>query len=275
MTLAWASKASKWIILSIWTLIVVIPLIILVSVSVKSPQDLLYTTLGFPKDFMWDNFAEAWKTASLGMAFGNSILITGLSILGVVLASSFAAYPLARVKSKFISTLFLYFIAGIMVPFQLSMIPLYKLLKFLHLINTHQGVILIFIAMSIPFSIFLYTGFLKGIPKELEESALIDGCGPFRTFAVIIFPLIKPVTASVIITNSLSIWNDFLVPLLFLQEKTSRTIPMAIFTFTGQYNSSWNMIFSAILLGTLPLIITFLLLQKHFIKGLVGGAVKG
>ena len=129
--------------------------------------------------------------------------------------------------------------------------------------------------MTIPFSVFLYTGFLKGIPKELEESALIDGCGPFRTFAVIIFPLMKPVTASVIITNSLSIWNDFLVPLLFLQEKTSRTIPMAIFTFTGQYNSSWNMIFAAILLGTLPLIITFLLLQKHFIKGLVGGAVKG
>jgi raffinose/stachyose/melibiose transport system permease protein len=275
MTLAWASKAGRFIVLSIWALIVMIPLIILVSVTVKSPQDLLYTTLGFPKVLLWSNFAEAWKTASLDMAFGNSILITGLSILGVVLASSFAAYPLARVKSKFISSLFLYFISGIMVPFQLSMIPLYKLLKFLHLINTHQGVILIFIAMAIPFTVFLYTGFLKGVPKELEESALMDGCGPFRTFAVIIFPLMKPVTASVIITNSLSIWNDFLVPLLFLQEKTSRTIPMAIFTFTGQYNNSWNMIFAAILLGTLPLIITFLFLQKHFIKGIAGGAVKG
>jgi raffinose/stachyose/melibiose transport system permease protein len=275
MTLAWAGKASKIIILAAWALIVSIPFLILVTVTVKSPQDLLHTTLGFPKVFMWSNFAEAWRTASLGMAFGNSILITGLAIVGIVLASSFAAYPLARVKTKFTSTMFLFFISGIMVPFQLSMIPLYKLLKFLHLINTHQGVILIFIAMSIPFSIFLYTGFLKGIPKELEESALIDGCGPFRTFAVIIFPLMKPVTASVIITNSLSIWNDFLVPLLFLQAKTSRTIPMAIFTFTGQYNNSWNMIFAAILLGTLPLIITFLFLQKHFIKGIVGGAVKG
>lgn len=275
MTLTWASKASKIIILALWALIVSIPLLILVTVTVKSPQDLLHTTLGLPKVFMWSNFAEAWRTANLGMAFGNSILITGLAIVGIVLASSFAAYPLARVKSKFTSTMFLYFISGIMVPFQLSMIPLYKLLKFLHLINTHQGVILIFIAMSIPFSIFLYTGFLKGIPKELEESALMDGCGPFRTFATIIFPLMKPVTASVIITNSLSIWNDFLVPLLFLQAKTSRTIPMAIFTFTGQYNNSWNMIFAAILLGTLPLVITFLFLQKHFIKGIVGGAVKG
>ena len=124
-------QLTKWIILTIWTLIIVIPLIILVSVTVKSPQDLLYTTLGFPKVFVWGNFGrEAWKTASLGMAIGNSILITGLAILGVVLASSFAAYPLARVKSKFTSTLFLYFISGIMVPFQLSMIPLYKLLNF-------------------------------------------------------------------------------------------------------------------------------------------------
>lgn len=275
MTLRWASRASKFMILCVWALIVIIPLFVLVSVTVKSPQDLMSTTLGFPKVFRWSNFAEAWETASLGMAFGNSIIITGISLIGLVLASSLAAYPLARVKTKFMNIAFIFFISGIMIPFQLSMIPLYKLLKFLHLINTHQGVILIYVAMAVPFSIFLYTGFVKGIPKELEESALIDGCGPFRTFAVIIFPLLKPVTASVIITNSLFIWNDFLVPLLFLQEKVSRTIPMAIFTFTGQYNSSWNMIFAAILLGTLPLIITFLLLQKHFIKGLVGGAVKG
>ena len=224
---------------------------------------------------MWSNFSDAWKAANLGLAFGNSLLITGASIAGVVFVSSLAAYPLSRVKSRLTNSFYMYFIAGIMIPFQLSMIPLYKLLKFLHLINTHQGVIMIFIAMTIPLSIFLYTGFLKGVPRELEDAALIDGCGPFGTFFKIIFPLMKPVTSSVIITNSLSIWNDFLVPLLFLQERTSRTIPMAIFTFTGQYNNNWSMIFSAILLGTLPLIITFLILQKHFIKGIVGGAVKG
>ena len=275
MIVAWTSKMLGRFLLLIWGLIVMIPLAILVTVTVKSPQDLLVTTLALPKVFMWSNFSDAWKAANLGLAFGNSLLITGLSIAGVVFVSSLAAYPLSRVKSRLTNSFYMYFIAGIMIPFQLSMIPLYKLLKFLHLINTHQGVIMIFIAMTIPLSIFLYTGFLKGVPRELEDAALIDGCGPFGTFFKIIFPLMKPVTSSVIITNSLSIWNDFLVPLLFLQERTSRTIPMAIFTFTGQYNNNWSMIFSAILLGTLPLIITFLILQKHFIKGIVGGAVKG
>ena len=275
MIAAWTGKMLGRILLLMWGLIVIIPLAILVTVTVKSPQDLLVTTLALPKVFMWSNFSGAWKAANLGLAFGNSLLITGASIAGVVFVSSLAAYPLSRVKSRLTNSFYMYFIAGIMIPFQLSMIPLYKLLKFLHLINTHQGVIMIFIAMTIPLSIFLYTGFLKGVPRELEDAALIDGCGPFGTFFKIIFPLMKPVTSSVIITNSLSIWNDFLVPLLFLQERTSRTIPMAIFTFTGQYNNNWNMIFAAILLGTLPLIITFLILQKHFIKGIVGGAVKG
>lgn len=262
-------------ILLLWGLIVAVPLGILLTVSIKSPQDLLKATLGLPKHVMWSNFIEAWHTANLGMAFGNSILITGITILGTVMVSSFAAYPLARVKSKLTNAYYVYFVSGIMIPFQLSMIPLYKLLKWLHIINTHLGVIFIFTAITIPFSVFLYTGFLKGVPRELEESALIDGCGPFRTFFAIIFPLMKPVTSSVVITNSLSIWNDFLVPLLFLQAKSSRTIPMAIFSFTGQYNNNWPMIFAAILLGTMPLIITFLFLQKHFIKGIVSGAVKG
>lgn len=275
MAVSWIGKTVSGLVTAVWGLVVLLPLLILVSVTVKSPQDLLETTLGLPKRLMWGNFAEAWKAASLGSAFVNSVIITAIAIAGVVIVGSLASYPLARAKSKLTRFLYFYFVAGIMIPFQLSMIPLYRLLKSLHLINTHQGVIFIFVAMTIPFSIFLYTGFLKGIPQELEDAALIDGSGPLRTFTKILFPLMKPVTASVIITNSLSVWNDFLVPLLFLQAKSSRTIPIAIFTFTGQYNNDWAMIFSAIVLGTLPLIVTFLVLQKHFIKGIVGGAVKG
>ncbi|MBY9080723.1 carbohydrate ABC transporter permease [Paenibacillus sp. HN-1] len=270
-----AIRTLSGFVLFIWALIVALPLTLLVTVTVKSPQDLLKSPFALPEKWMWSNFSEAWKTAHLLNSFGNSIIITAFSLAGVVLVSAFAAYPIARAKSRMINAFYFYFISGIMIPFQLSMIPLYKLLKTLHLINTHQGIIFIYIAMTIPFSIFLYTGFLKGIPKELEESALIDGCGPVRTFLTIVLPLLKPVTASIVITNSLTIWNDFLVPLLFLQASEKRTIPISIFTFTGQYNNNWAMIFSAIVLGTLPLLITFLLLQKHFIKGIVGGAVKG
>jgi len=269
------SRVFSNLVLAVWALIVLLPLYVLVMVSVKSPSELLDTSLKLPKAWMWSHFSDAWEKAHMGSAFGSSLLITATSLLGVVLASSLAAYPIARAKSKLTGFFFLYFISGIMIPFPLTMIPLYKLLKMFHLINTYPGVIFIYIAMTVPFSVFLYTGFLKGVPRELEESALIDGCGPFRSFLIIIFPLMKPVTASIIITNSLTIWNDFLVPLLFLQARERRTIPNAIFSFTGQYNSDWAMIFSAIVLGSLPLIVTFLLLQKQFIKGIVGGAVKG
>ena len=168
MTLAWASKASKIIILALWALIVSIPLLILVTVTVKSPQDLLHTTLGLPKVFMWSNFAEAWRTANLGMAFGNSILITGLRIVGIVFASSFAAYPLARVKSSLSSSMFLFYIGyyGSVSAKYDSTLQTSEVFTFDQYASRchshfHCNVDSIFH--------FSYTGFLKGIPKELEE----------------------------------------------------------------------------------------------------------
>ena len=258
-----------------WLLVVLIPISVLVSVAVKSPQDQLLHPLGWPLQFMWSNFTDAWNNANLGGAFVNSLIVTSSAIFGLIIFGSSAAYPLARNTGKWSTRMYLYFIAGIIVPGQLSIIPLYREMHSLQLVNTLPGVILIFIAGSLPFVIFLYTGFIKTVPQELEEAAFIDGASPLRTFWTIVFPLLKPVTATVIITTSLSIWNDFFTSLLFLQGDQVRTVPLAIYSFVGTYNNQWPLIFASIVMSSLPLILVFLFLQRYFIKGIAGGALKG
>jgi raffinose/stachyose/melibiose transport system permease protein len=158
---------------------------------------------------------------------------------------------------------------------QLGLVPLYRAWQWLGLINSREGVVLIEIGALLPLTIFLYTGFIKTVPRELDEAAAIDGAGQFRTFWTIVFPLLHPVTATVAIVTSLVIWNDFLIPLLFLQQRDLQTIPLAIYGFVGEYSQSWNLIFASIVVSSVPIIALFLILQRFFIKGLTGGALKG
>ncbi|GAC1362618.1 MAG: carbohydrate ABC transporter permease [Ktedonobacteraceae bacterium] len=268
-------KGASLLLVLIWSLIVAIPLIIIVSIAVKSGPDLVSNPIGWPKQFVWSNFADAWNNANLGQAFENSVLITSISILILILCGASAAYTLARQTGAWSNRLYTYFVAGLIVPTQLGLIPLYKEMHDLQLINTYHGVVLVYVAGNLPLVIFLYTGFIKTVPRELEEAALMDGAGPLRIFWTIIFPLLQPITATVAITSSLSIWNDFFIPLLFLQKDEMHTLPMAIFSFVGQYNNNWPLIFASVIVSSLPLILLFLLLQRYFIKGIASGALKG
>lgn len=265
----------RWLLLIFWLLAVLLPLMIMVSAAFKSPAELATNPLGLPETWRWSNFTDAWERSSFGQSLFNSLLITGTTLTLLVLLGAMAAYPLARRINIVVKPIYLYFLAGIMVPFQLAMLPLYRLMLSLKLINNYAGAVAIYTAISLPLVIFLYVGFIKTINQELEDAAMVDGCNPFQTFWRIIFPLLSPVTATVIIVNSINIWNDFLVALLFLQKKGLRTIPMAVFSFVGQYNYDWTAIFAAITLSVLPMIIVFLILQRYFIKGLAAGAVKG
>ncbi|OXS62700.1 hypothetical protein B1A99_02255 [Cohnella sp. CIP 111063] len=261
--------------LAFWAMIVAIPFYLVVTMSLKSPADLQYGPLKWPETLKFSNYWTAWQQANMGQAFLNSILITGVSLILIVVFSSMAAYPLARRTDRWSGALYVYFLAGIMVPFQLAMIPLYKLLNGLNLIGKYPGAIAVYIATGIPFAVFLYVSFFKTVPRELEESAQIDGSGPFRTFWKILFPLVKPITSTVVIIKSLFIWNDFFIPLLFLQSKAMRNIPLSLYSFTSEYTNNWVLIFAAVVIGSLPLIALFLALQKHFIQGIASGAVKG
>ncbi len=266
---------SRTVLIVGWLFVVVVPLYILLTVALKSPKELTTNLFGLPQQPLWGNFVKAFQRSNFGQALFSSVLVTASAVAALVLLGASAAYPLARRIAHGFRGVYLFFLAGIMVPFQLAMLPLYKLMLALNLINTHLGVICIYTATSLPLTIFLYVGFIKGINHELEEAALIDGCGKLKMFWLIIFPLLSPVTATVIIVNSIFIWNDLLVALLFLQKREARTIPIATFSFIGQYNNDWTAIFSSVVLSILPMLIVFLLLQRYFIKGLSSGAVKG
>jgi raffinose/stachyose/melibiose transport system permease protein len=270
-----AFRGLALLIVLFWSAMVVIPLVVLLSVALKSPVDLLNNPMGWPARFVWSNFADAWNNAALGQALFNSVLITSATVLGLILCGALAAYPLARFVGPWSQRIYLYFVAGLIVPIQLGLFPLYKEMHDLQLINTYYGVILLYIAVNLPFVIFLYTGFIKTVPRELEEAALLDGAGPMRTFWWVVFPLLRPATATVAITSALSTWNDFFIPLIFLQRDGMQTLPLAIYNFVGQYNNNWSLIFASVIISSLPLIILFLLLQRYFIKGIAAGALRG
>jgi raffinose/stachyose/melibiose transport system permease protein len=261
--------------LVLWTFLLLVPLVTTVSIALKTRYNLLIDPIGLPKPVAWDNITTAWQNANLGQALFNSLLITSAGVLGLIVLGASAAYPLARRMGRWPNGIYVYFILGLIVPLQLGLIPLYQLWQELGLLNSPLGVILIQIGELLPLTIFLFTGFIKTVPRELEEAATIDGAGQFRTFWTIVFPLLRPVTATVAIATSLVIWNDFLIPLLFLQDPNLQTIPLAIYGFVGEYSQSWNLIFASIVVSSLPIIALFLILQRSFIKGLTGGALKG
>ncbi len=269
-----ALRGLGGLIVLFWSTLVVVPLVILFSVALKSPVDLLNNPMGWPARFVWTNFADAWNNAELGQAFFNSVLITSCALLGLIVCGASAAYPLARFTGPWSQRTYTYFVAGLIVPFQLGLFPLYKEMHDLGLINTYYGAILLYIAVNLPFVIFLYTGFIKTVPRELEEAALLDGAGPMQTFWLIVFPLLRPVTATVAITSTLSIWNDFFIPLIFLQRDGMQTLPLAIYNFVGQFNNNWSLIFASVIISSLPLIVLFLILQRYFIKGIAAGALR-
>ncbi|HAL74414.1 MAG TPA: sugar ABC transporter permease, partial [Clostridiales bacterium] len=193
----------------------------------------------------------------------------------LLILGSMAAYPIARMPSKFSGFIYLLFLSGLTMPFQSAMIPLYKVMKAFSLINTHHGMILLYTATTMAFTIFLYVGFMKTIPKELEEAAMIDGCNRFMSYRIIIFPLLKTITATAAIFDTMLIWNDFLKPLLFFSGTNKGTVITSVYAFQSQYDTQWGYLFASCMLASLPLLILYLALQKYFVKGIAAGAIKG
>ncbi len=261
--------------LLLWSVLIVAPLFFALGIALKTQFNLVIDPLGWPHPIAWNNILTAWQNANLGVALLNSAIITIGSVVGLVCIGSSAAYLLARRTQRWANGLYRYFILGLIVPLQLGLVPLYRAWEWMGLINTYLGVILIQIGASLPLAIFLFTGFIKSVPRELEEAAVLDGANQFQIFWRIVFPLLRPVTATVVILTSLVIWNDFLISLLFLQDQNLQTVPLAIYSFVGAYSQSWNLIFSSILVASLPIVAMFLLLQRFFIKGITGGALKG
>ncbi|WP_062050229.1 carbohydrate ABC transporter permease [Bacillus sp. JCM 19034] len=251
-----------------------IPFYFVIVNSVKSFSEILIDAAALPTEVLLSNYAEVWHILDFPRAFWNSFIITVISNIGIVIISSMAAWKLVRTPSKWSKFLFLFFVAAMVIPFQTVMIPLVKIGGILGLINSIPGIIIMYFGFGVPLSLFLYHGFVKTIPIEVEESAKIDGCSQFGLFWRIVFPLLKPITVTVIILNTLWIWNDYLLPLLVLQDASLRTIPLATSSFFAQYTKQWDMGLAALVLGIMPIVIFFLFLQKHIIKGIASGSIK-
>jgi len=231
--------------------------------------------LALPSSFYFENYQVAWERANFPVLLTNSLFVTVLSLMMILVIGSLAAYPISRGSGKLYVFLYLLFLSGMMVPFQSGMIPLYGLIRNIGLMNSRLSLVLIAVNVSIPITILIFTGFIKTIPRELEEAAKIDGCGYMKTLFRIVFPLLTPATVSVIILNILPIWNDFMSPLLFISKAELRTLPVGIYMFIGDRSSDFGPIFA---ISTLTLVIPvalFLSLQKYFYKGITAGAVKG
>ncbi|MFC5404088.1 carbohydrate ABC transporter permease [Cohnella soli] len=255
--------------------LVAVPFYYLFATTFKSPAEASVHPLRFPTGLNFDQYAEAWNAMNYLNVLKNNLVITVVSVLLVVLVSAMAAYPLARRRHAVNRFIFVLILSGIMVPYQMAIIPLFKLIKSLHLIDNQIGVILIYTFVFMPLATFIFNGFIRTIPVELEEAAKIDGCGTWRTYWQITFPLLRPATATIVILTSLNIWNDFIFPLLFLQSRDKGTILLEVYRNVGQFSTDWTKMFPMMVLGILPMLLFYLVMQKHIIKGIASGSIKG
>jgi raffinose/stachyose/melibiose transport system permease protein len=248
-----------------------VPFYFLVIVALKPDIEALQSPLSFPKDVDLGNFSTAWHDASLGRALLNSLLITGGSVAALIAIGSVCAYTIARRPGKLGTLLYILFVLGIILPFQLGLVPTYAVMRHLDLVGSYLGIILLYTGIWMPFSVFLYTGFVRALPKEYEEASRVDGASMLRTFRRVVFPLLRPVTGTVAIFTGLIIWNDFFLSLIFLNGTNKTPLPVAVYTFVGAFASRWNLIFAAVIVSLAPIMIFFLFAQRQLIRGFTGG----
>jgi len=270
------SKFLLYLFLCVFSALMVMPLVIVVSSSFRTTGNMT-SPLSLFIEFSLESYKAAFTKMNYINEFINSFLTTGGSVIAIVLIASMAAYPIARIKRKSSKALYYFFIAGLVIPAQMVIVPIAQMFGRLNIPNTRFTPMIMFITCSLPFSTFLFTGFMKSVPVEIEEVAYMEGASLWQRYTKIIFPLLKPATVSVVITQGLWIWNDYFFPMVFVTKRSQYSIPVGMIQFLGDRENpaQWNTLFAACVLCALPLIIVFMVLQKQFINGIAAGAVKG
>lgn len=271
---------ADYIILTILSTFIIIPLIWLVGNSLKSDQDIrvnMAKLLPSAGEWQFGNYVQAWQRGNIGQTITNSFINAIVSVFLIVLVSYFTAYAIARIKYKGSEIVYALFVSMMMVPLaQVVMIPQFRMISGLNLVDTHLGVILLYVAGGIPFSVFLLTSFLRRIPIELDEASRIDGCSHMEIIFKILLPLSKPGIATVVIFQGMNVWNDYFTALIYLRSPEMKTITLGLKNFMGQWGLvDYNRLFAAIAIVTLPIILLYVIFQKQFVSGLTSGSVKG
>ena len=283
-------KQNNWTIEIVSVLLLILffmPIIIvIINVGKADNNAIILDPLGFPQNYL-ANFINnierilTHRQIRYFSSFGYSLLITTLSLGAIGIFSSMAAWVLVRTKTRYSKAIFFLFLSGLVIPFQVVMLPLVRLLQDITNLTgipmkeTVHGIVLAYIGFGAPLSVFMFYGFIKSVPLEIEEAAIIDGCNQRQVFFRVVFPILKPIFVTMLVLNGLWIWNDYLLPVLVLGVKNPvQTLPLSVGVLAGLYTKDWPLILTQVILAAIPLLILFLFVQKHIIKGMTSGAIK-
>lgn len=265
----WIKEVLVWLV----ALIIIIPLALVIINSFKTQTESSLMSLKLPAKFQFHNYKNVIEEGHLFRAFKNSLIISVGAVILTNLASAMGAFVLARRRTTMNRWIYYFFIIGLIAP--INYIPTIKVMQMLHIINTFQGIIMLYSALMIPFTVFLYYGFVNSVPKEMDESAIIDGCSSWKLFYRIQFPLMLPVVITSLLINFMNSWNEFIIPLYVLNRSIYNPMTLAVYNFYGTFISSWNLVCASIVLTTLPIVIMYAFGQRYIVSGMLSGAVKG
>ncbi len=257
-----------------YAILVLYPLMNMILSSFRETREILADPFSFPEVFRFENYRRVWSDGRFGLYIWNSLYVTTISMGLVILFGSMAAFGISRYQYRLSIPIYLIFLSGIMLPLKAAIIPLFLIIRNLGLLNTHIALIAVFAAMGLPSTVFILAGFMRTIPRDLEDAARIDGSNDFGIYRRVIMPLSTASLALVTIYNSVPIWNDFFFPLVFIQRPALRTLPLGISFFFGQYQVNWALIFTALSIAVLPILALYMFMSKYFIKGITAGAIK-
>jgi raffinose/stachyose/melibiose transport system permease protein len=264
-----------YLIAVIWGLVTFYPILWLLISSLKTNYELLASPWTFPSIPRFENYVAAWRIAKIGVYFFNSVLLTTLPLVASMIVGVVAVYPISRLNLKVTVVLYLIFVFGTIIPVNSLLVPLFIMLARLKLVDTQLGLLLFYTATNIPFNVFILYGFMRSIPVELDESALIDGAGFFRILFSVIVPVVKPAIVTAAILNFLNKWNEFMFALTLLSTQLKRTLPCGLVYFADRFAMNYAPMFAGLVLSVIPIILFYLLMQRQVIAGLTAGAVKG
>ena len=269
-------KIVLQIFMTVLALLFLTPIFIIINYSFKTKKELyLNSPLSLPESLNFDNYIKAFDKLDLVTTFGNTLFYTVISVFLLAVLCGVTAWAIARCKRKFFKFCYVYFIVGILIPYQALFLPIYIIGFNLHLTNTRYGIIFMYVATGISFGVFLMNSFMSTVPLELEEAARIDGCSVYRTYFSVVLPLLRPAMATLVIMQAFQIWNDYLLASLYVSKNDLKTLTVSIQSLFSAQSNDYTTAMAAIVISVLPIVILFLALQKYFIKGMTVGAVKG
>ena len=272
----WSAVSTQTVLIG-WAVTVIFPMIWMIYSSFKTDQELFFSPWAPPVELQWDNFARAWTKAHVGDYLLNTLIVVVPALLLTLIISAMAAYVLARFEFVGRRFLFYMFLSGMLFPVFLALVPLFNLVNQLKMLNTFHGLILVYIAYSLPFTIFFLTGFFKTLPTEIEESAIMDGANPYQVFFKVMLPMASPGLISMGIFNFLGMWNQYVLPLVLISDESKFMLSqgLAFMLFKQFYENDWSALFAALTIIMVPTLIVYITFQKQIQDGITTGALKG